>query len=100
MIFLIFFGLVSIKIPTLKHGACVALSRRQRGLQYHSVKQKMVTQENSSADKHEQVVFEDYSAFNWANFTLDKMESLNNAICARLIKKGCNRSELQGKVNR
>lgn len=78
----------------------MALSRRQRGLQHHSVKQKMVTQENSSADKHEQVVFEDYSAFNWANFTLDKMESLNNAICARLIKKGCNRSELQGKVNR
>ena len=59
----------------------------------------MVATEESS-DGQQPTVFEDFSTFDWANFTLDEMESLNKASCARLNEMGYNGGELIAKVNR
>ncbi len=66
-------------------------------LHHHSVRQEIATEENTREADSGQVVFEDYSAFDWANFTLDEMESLNKAACARLNEIGYNGDELLAK---
>jgi hypothetical protein len=80
---------------------CGAVPLTRSALQHRSVRQEIATEENTSEDDNGHVVvFEEYCAFDWANFTLDEMESLNKAACARLSESGYNGSELLAKVNR
>jgi len=81
---------------------CGAVSLTWSALQHLSARQEIATEENTSeGDSSGQVpvVFEDCSAFDWANFTMDEMESLNKASCVRLSEIEYNRGELLTKVN-
>jgi hypothetical protein len=77
---------------------CGVIPLTRSALQHHSIRQKIATEENTSEDNNWHVVLKDYS--DWANFTLDEMESLNKAACARLSENGYNGSEHLAKVNR
>jgi len=78
---------------------CGAVPLTRSALQHRNVRPEIVVTEESS-DGQQPAVFEDFSTFDWANFTLDEMERLNKASCARLNELGYNGGELIAKVNR